>query len=271
MMEKTNVQALLKKVRQKNPLIHNITNIVVANFSANGLLALGASPVMADAIEEVSEMASAAQAVVLNMGTLNHETAESMLIAGKSANEHETPVILDPVGVGATTFRTRISQELLQHVKFAVIRGNAAEVANLIGEKWEIKGVDAGNTNGDVKTLARAAAKKLGTVIVVTGKEDIITNGTDTYVVYNGHPILTKVTGTGCLLSAVVGAFAAIERNYLEAATAALTFYGVAAEIAANKTEELGPGSFQIELVNQLSIVASAEIDLYGLFKKLDE
>lgn len=268
-MEKTNIQALLIKVRQMKPLIHNITNIVVANFSANGLLALGASPVMADAVEEVSEMATAANAVVLNMGTINRETVQSMVIAGKTANEHGIPVVLDPVGVGATTFRTRASQELLQHIKFAVIRGNAAEIAHLIGEKWEIKGVDAGHVQGDVKALAKMAAKKLGTIVVLTGKEDIITNGIDTFIVYNGHPILTKVTGAGCLLSTVVGAFTAVEENYLEAAIAAVTFYGVAGEVAANKTEELGPGSFQIELINQLSKVSSAEIDLFGSFKKL--
>ncbi|WP_338469326.1 hydroxyethylthiazole kinase [Niallia sp. XMNu-256] len=269
-MEKTKVYSLLNKIRHTRPLIHNITNIVVANFSANGLLALGASPVMADAIEEVSEMASAANAVVLNMGTLNQGTAQSMLLAGKSANEHGIPVVLDPVGVGATTFRSQKAQELIEQIKFDVIRGNSAEIANLIGEKWKIRGVDAENSTGDVQALAQMAAEKLNTVVVVTGKEDMITNGTDTYVVYNGHSILTKVTGTGCLLSTVVGAFAAVEKNYLEAATAALTFYGVAAEIAAHKTGELGPGSFQIELINQLSSISSSEIDLNGSFKRLN-
>ncbi|KAA9025715.1 hydroxyethylthiazole kinase [Niallia endozanthoxylica] len=265
-MEKGKVYALLKRVKETNPLIHNITNIVVANFSANGLLALGASPVMADAVEEAAEMAKAAAAVVLNMGTLNRESVEAMITAGKSANESETPVILDPVGVGATSYRTQAAQRLLQEVKFSIIRGNAAEIANLIGEKWEIKGVDAGNMKGDVLTLAANAAKRLNTVVVVTGKEDVISNGMLTNVVHNGHPILTKVTGTGCLLSAVVGAFAAVEKNHLDAATAALIFYGVAAEIAANKTDEQGPGSFQIEFINQLSLVSSSEIDLYGSF-----
>lgn len=242
---------------------------MVANFSANGLLALGASPVMADAVEEVAEMASVANAVVLNMGTLNRETVESMIIAGKSANKHNTPVILDPVGVGATSFRTQVSQKLLQEIKFAIIRGNAAEIANLIGENWAIKGVDGGSSGGNVRELAALAAKRLDTVVVVTGKEDMISDGTTTYAVHNGHPILTKVTGTGCLLSAVVGAFSTVERNRLEAATSALVFYGVAAELAANKTDEKGPGSFQIEFLNQLSLVSSAEIDLYGSLKQL--
>ena len=264
-----NVQELLERVREKNPLIHNITNIVVANFSANGLLALGASPVMADAVEEVSEMAQVSNAVVLNMGTLNRETVEAMMVAGKSANQYGIPVILDPVGVGATSYRTEAAKRLLQEVKFAIIRGNAAEIANLIGEKWEIKGVDAGKSGGNVKEIAILAAKKLNTVIVITGKDDIISDGQTTYVVHNGHPILTQVTGTGCLLSTVVGAFAAVEKNGLNAATSALVFYGVAAEIAAHKTKEQGPGSFQIEFLNQLSQVSSSEIDLYGSFEEL--
>ena len=268
-LEIVNIQELLKRVRETNPLIHNITNIVVANFSANGLLALGASPVMADAVEEVSEMAKAAKAVVLNMGTLNHDTVEAMIVAGKSANEYGIPVILDPVGVGATSYRTAVSKRLLQEVKVTIIRGNAAEIANLIGEKWEIKGVDAGNSEGNVIEMAALAAERLNTVIVVTGKDDIISNGMTTYVVHNGHPILTKVTGTGCLLSAVVGAFAAVEKNAIKAATSALVFYGIAAEIAAHKTEEQGPGSFQIEFLNQLSQVSSSEIDLYGSFEQL--
>ena len=268
-MEKAKVQSLLKKIRKTNPLIHNITNIVVANYSANGLLALGASPVMADAVEEVAEMAKAADALVINMGTLNRDTVESMIVAGKSANEVQTPVILDPVGVGATTFRTQVSQQLLKQIKFAVVRGNAAEIANMIGEKWQIKGVDAGSAKGNVTELAKTAANKLDTVVVVTGKDDIITNGSETFAVHNGHPLLTKVTGSGCLLSAVVGAFAAVENNYLEAATAALVYYGVAAEIAANKTDEQGPGSFQMEFLNQLSMVSSSEIDLYGAFKRI--
>src|SRR4051794_3535600 len=153
-LEKSKVYTVVKEVRQSNPLIHNITNIVVANFSANGLLALGASPVMADAVEEVADMAKVANAVVLNMGTLNRETVEAMILAGKSANEHRIPVILDPVGVGATPYRTQVSQKLVQEVKVAIIRGNVAEVANLIGEKWEIKGVDAGDKKGNVIELA---------------------------------------------------------------------------------------------------------------------
>ncbi|MFP3324828.1 hydroxyethylthiazole kinase, partial [Planococcus sp. SIMBA_160] len=142
---------LLEKVRANNPLVHNITNQVVTNFTANGLLALGASPVMANAKEEVAEMAQLADALVLNIGTLTKDTVEAMVIAGQAANEKGVPVLLDPVGVGATTFRTRTAKQLLQQVKISVVRGNAAEIAHLLGvDGWQSKGVDAKETNGDV-------------------------------------------------------------------------------------------------------------------------
>ncbi|WP_410984401.1 hydroxyethylthiazole kinase [Bacillus cereus] len=262
-----NIQEIAKvveKVRESNPLVHNITNVVVTNFTANGLLALGASPVMAYAKEEVAEMASISGALVLNMGTLRPEEVEAMLIAGKSANTHHVPVLFDPVGAGATSYRTEVARHIPSEVKIAMIRGNAAEIANVINEKWEIKGVDVGAGNGDVVGIATQAADELDTVAVITGKEDVVTDGERTIIIRNGHPILTKVTGTGCLLTSVMGAFAAVEKDYVKAAVAALTFYGVAAEIAANKTLEQGPGSFQIELLNQLANTTKCDIEQYG-------
>lgn len=262
-----NIQEIAKvveKVRESNPLVHNITNVVVTNFTANGLLALGASPVMAYAKEEVAEMASIAGALVLNMGTLRPEEVEAMLIAGKSANTHHVPVLFDPVGAGATSYRTEVARHIPSEVKLAMIRGNAAEIANVINEKWEIKGVDAGAGNGDVVGIAKQAADELDTVAVITGKEDVVTDGERTVIIRNGHPILTKVTGTGCLLTSVMGAFAAVEKDYVKAAVAALTFYGVAAEIAASKTVEQGPGSFQIEFLNQLANTTANDIAQYG-------
>lgn len=268
-MDKEIASSILMRVRENTPLVHNITNIVVANFSANGLLALGASPVMASAPEEAGDMAKIANAVVLNMGTLNRETVEAMIIAGKSANVHGVPVVFDPVGVGATPYRTISAQKLIEDIKIDFIKGNAAEIANLIGEKWEIRGVDAGSGHGNAIEMATLAAQKLQTIIIITGKDDVISNGTSTFVVHNGHPILTKVTGTGCTLAAVVGAFAAVEKNPLHAAVAALTFYGVAGEIAAQKTAEEGPGSFQKEFLNQLSKVSTDEIIAYSSFEKI--
>lgn len=250
------MMSFLTKVRQTNPLVHNITNIVVANFTANGLLALGASPFMADAPEEVADVAAMAGAVVLNIGTLNDAAIASMLKAGQAANRQGVPLVLDPVGAGATAYRTEVTAKLLGGLQLTALRGNVAEVANVAGESWASKGVDAGAGEGDAVALAVKAAQKLNCVVIITGQEDVITDGTRTYIASNGHPILTKVTGTGCLLSAVVGAFLAVSSgNALEAAAEALSFYGVAAELAAEAAEGQGPGSFQIEFLNQLSLV----------------
>ncbi|MEH7155177.1 hydroxyethylthiazole kinase [Neobacillus drentensis] len=269
-MEKSSLYETLEKVRRVNPLVHNITNVVVTNFTANGLLALGASPVMAYAAEEVAEMAKIASSLVLNIGTLNPQTVDSMIIAGKAANEADVPVIFDPVGAGATTYRTETAQRIMREVKVSAIRGNAAEIANVLGEKWEIKGVDAGTkANGDILTLARNAAQDWRCVVIITGKEDVVSDGVSTYLVSNGHPIMTKVTGMGCLLTSVIGAFAGVERDLVQASVAALTFYGVAAEKAALLRAEKGPGSFQIEFLNQLTLVSTEDIDLHASFKKL--
>lgn len=268
-LEKQSLCKTLEKVRKVNPLIHNITNVVVTNFTANGLLALGASPVMANANEEAADMAKIASSLVLNIGTLNPQTVEAMLLAGKAANEKDVPVIFDPVGAGATPYRTETAQKLMNEVNVSVIRGNAAEIANVIGEKLKIKGVDGGDAKGNITDLVISAARKLHCVVVITGNEDIVSDGENTYVVANGHPILTKVTGTGCLLTSVIGAFAGVENDLMLASIAALTYYGVAAEKAAKKTAELGPGSFQIEFLNQLSLVSSEDLNGYASFKKI--
>ncbi|MBT2694013.1 hydroxyethylthiazole kinase [Bacillus sp. ISL-55] len=259
-MEKKEIVILLDRVRRENPLVHNITNVVVTNFTANGLLALGASPVMAYAHEEVAEMAKMAGSLVINIGTLRPEVVESMLIAGKEANKQGVPVILDPVGAGATVYRTETARRLMEELEIAIIRGNASEIANVAGESWSIRGVDAGESSGDVFELAVSAAKKLKTVVVLTGKDDIITDGHTAFIVQNGHHMLTKVTGTGCLLTSVIGAFTAVEKNILQAATAAVTIYGVAAEMAVDNSADRGPGSFQIEFLNQLYLICGNDL-----------
>lgn len=244
---------LLSQVRQEKPLVHNMTNVVVTNFTANGLLALGASPVMAYAKEEVADMAKIAGALVLNMGTLTSTEVEAMIIAGKAANEAGVPVIFDPVGAGATPFRTATARELLNKVNIAVIRGNAAEIANVVGENWAIKGVDAAHEEGDVVTLAKMAAKQLKTVVVVTGVQDVVSDGDSAYIITNGHSMLANVTGTGCLLTSVIGAFVAVEKKRIvEAVLEALCAYEVAAELAADKAAGEGPGSFQTAFLDAL-------------------
>lgn len=268
-MDKETIVSLLERVREKSPLIHNITNVVVTNFTANGLLALGASPVMADSRKEVADMVKIANALVINIGTLNENTVEAMHIAGKAANELNVPVMLDPVGAGATAYRTETARNLVEDIQFSVIRGNAAEIANVAGESLAVKGVDGGNLHGSVVDLVTSTAKKLNTVVIATGKDDIVSDGTTTFAVHNGHPILTKVTGTGCLLTSVIAAFASVEKKQVNAAVAALSFYGIAAEIAAEKTVHFGPGSFQIELLNQLALVSGDEILKYSRFTKI--
>lgn len=259
----------LEKVRQSNPLVHNITNVVVTNFTANGLLALGASPVMAYAKQEVADMAKLAAALVLNIGTLNETEIEAMIIAGQSANENGIPVIFDPVGAGATPYRTATARRILAEIKIDAIRGNAAELANVIGEQWTIKGVDSGEGMGDVVSLAEKAAQQCSCVVAITGKEDIVSDGVETFLIRNGHPILTKVTGTGCLLTSVVGAFAAASGNVLDSTVAALAFYGVAAQQAVAKTGPNAPGSFQIEFLNQLSQVSASELEELAMVEQI--
>lgn len=269
-MEKNTLYETLERVREVNPLVHNITNVVVTNFTANGLLALGASPVMANAKEEAADMARIASALVLNIGTLNSQTVEAMILAGKAGNERGIPVIFDPVGAGATPYRTETAQRLLREIKVSVIRGNAAEIAHVVGENWgPVKGVDGSSVQGNIPGLAIRAAQKLHCVVVITGKEDVVSDGETTYTVANGHPILTKVTGTGCLLTSVIGAFAGVGKEPVQASVAALAYYGIAAEKAASKTVEFGPGSFQIEFLNQLSLVSSEDMQVYASFKKL--
>ena len=269
-MKLQNIASTLQRVRQENPLVHNITNVVVTNFTANGLLALGAAPVMAYAPEEVADMASVAGALMLNIGTLNEQEIAAMLLAGQAANQHRVPVIFDPVGAGATAYRTATARKIVKEVQVSIVRGNAGEVANVVGEDWTVRGVDAGENKGDVVALAQAAARKLGTVVVVTGQEDVVTDGQRTYVVGNGDALLTRVTGTGCLLSSVIGAFAAVEQDLLLAATSALVSYGVAAEIAAASQGQAGPGSFQIEFLNQLAKVSTEEIIKYGSVREIN-
>ncbi|RKN84397.1 hydroxyethylthiazole kinase [Paenibacillus ginsengarvi] len=263
--------AIVNRVREKKPLVYNITNVVVTNFTANGLLALGASPVMAYAREEAADMARIAGALVANIGTLDESVIEAILIAGRSANEHGVPVVLDPVGAGATPYRTEAVQRILREVRIAAIRGNAAEIANVIGERGDIKGVDAGESAGtDMAELARKAARQLGTVAVVTGADDYASDGVRTYRISNGTPMLTFVTGTGCLLTSILGAFLSVENDPVSAAVSALAFYGVAAELAVEDSGNDRPGSFQIALLNRLHTTGAEELGQRAVIRQLE-
>nr|WP_172370751.1 hydroxyethylthiazole kinase [Sporosarcina jiandibaonis] len=248
---KNQTENLLTKLRAEQPLIHCITNIVVANFQANGLLALGASPVMADAIEEAAEIAAVSSATVLNIGTLKRDTVEAMILAGKSATKNGSPVVLDPVGAGATSFRKDCVRQILNEVDITLIRCNAGELAAIAGGVWQAKGVDAGEGDADIEDIAKDVARKHNCVVAVSGTVDILTDGIEIIKITGGHPLMTRVTGVGCLLSSVVGAFLAVAReNKMEGAATALTFYKRAGEKAAELAE--GPGDFAVHFLNAL-------------------
>jgi hydroxyethylthiazole kinase len=239
-------------LRERKPLVHQITNYVVMNETANVTLALGALPVMAHAREEVEEMVGLAGALVLNIGTLSPPWVDAMLAAGKAANAGGVPVVLDPVGAGATSYRTKTARQILDEVNVTVLRGNLGEVATLVGVDAEVRGVESIGVGGEPAELARAAARNLGVVASVTGAVDHVSDGNGGLSVANGDELLARVTGTGCMSSAITGGFLAVKRDApLEAAAEALAAFGVAAEDAAGDAR--GPGSFHVGLYDALA------------------
>ena len=249
----------LRTLRERKPLVHNITNYVVMNETANALLALGALPVMAHAREEVEEMVGLAGALAINIGTLSPTWVDAMLAAGKAANERGTPVVLDPVGAGATTYRTATARRILDEVDVTVLRGNAGEVATLVGVAAEVRGVESIAAGGDPAELAREAARTLGVVASVTGPVDHVSDGEREVAVANGDPMLATVTGTGCMSTAITAAFLAAEEDPLEAAAQALQAFGIAGEDAAGGAK--GPGSFHVALYDALAALDPDTID----------
>jgi hydroxyethylthiazole kinase len=253
------IAKLIESVRSKNPLVHHITNTVTINDCANVTLAIGGSPVMADSPEEAASMTKLAEALVINMGTLTESTFIAMMRAAQEANRQQIPVVLDPVGVGATTFRNEKAREFLQTVHPQIIRGNASEISALIGEEVQTRGVDAGNVNGDVAILAKRAAELLKAVVVVSGPVDYISDGNRTIGIENGHPILTKVTGTGCMATSLIGNFAGVTHDYFYAAVAGISVMGISGELAYRSFGEapVGTGSFHIRLMDEVSLMNS--------------
>jgi hydroxyethylthiazole kinase len=250
----------LRRLRETKPLVHQITNYVVMNETANATLALGALPVMAHAREEVEEMAAIAGALVLNIGTLSPSWVDAMLLAGRAANAHGVPVVLDPVGAGATAYRTQTAKRILGEVDVAVLRGNAGEVATLVGVEAEVRGVESIGTGGDPAELAREAARALGLVASVTGPVDHVSDGKDVIAIANGDPLMASITGTGCMSTALTGCFLAVNRERaFEAAAEALVAFGVAGEDAARDAK--GPGSFHVALYDALAALDPATLD----------
>jgi len=249
----------LKNLRAKKPLVHNITNFVVMNSTANTLLACGASPVMAHAQEEVEEMVSLAGALVLNIGTLTPYWIDSMVKAGKRANDLKRPIILDPVGSGATRLRTEAAQRVIEELAISVVRGNPSEVLSLARMGSRTKGVDSIHSVDDAADAALTLSQELNTTLAITGVIDLITNGKEIHRVANGHALMGYVTGTGCAATAVIGAFLAVDSNPLSAATTGLAYFGLAGEKAAEKAA--APGSFQVAILDALYTIDDKQLE----------
>lgn len=253
---------LLEKIRETNPLVHNITNIVVANDVANVLLAIGASPFMADAKEEMEEVSHFSNALVLNIGTLNERAIESMILAGKACNKQGVPVLLDPVGASATSFRKRVVKQLFEEITFTAIRGNAGEMASIAGVEWKAKGVDAGEGSASTVEIAQKVANDKKCVVAISGKQDVLSDGKKTYIVSNGHKRMSGITGSGCMLSGLSGAFVGVAKDQaLKAMVASHIGFGIAGERAALREDVQGPGTFRAALIDELEKLTPEEIE----------
>lgn len=240
----------IQSVKQQAPLVHNITNYVVMNNTANALLAAGASPIMAHAHSEVKNMVAIAHSLVVNIGTLDEYWSESMLLAAEAAGNLGKPWVLDPVGAGATPFRDKVLQKLLQF-KPTVIRGNASEIIALAkANTTTTRGVDSTAASNEAVAAARTIVEKYGAVVCISGATDIVIDSRQSFFIENGHPLMTKVTGLGCSASALVGAFIGIVDDKTQATVAAMTLLAIAGEMAAQKAE--GPGTLQLQLLDQL-------------------
>ncbi len=248
----------LLKIREVKPLIHNITNFVVMNYTANVLLATGASPVMAHAANEVEEMVSFAGALVLNIGTLTDQWVDAMMLAGLRATELGLPIVLDPVGAGATGLRTDAARRILAGMNVSVVRGNPSEILSLADRQAVGKGVDALHAVEDAGEAAGQLARALHTTLAITGEVDLVTDGERVVRIANGHSLMPHVTGTGCSATAVIGAFLSVDPDPLTAAATGLAFFGIAGEKAGEKAE--GPGTFMIRLLDALYTLTPKEV-----------
>lgn len=248
----------LKNIREKSPLVHNITNYVVMNNTANALLAIGASPVMAHAVEEVKDMVSIASALVINIGTLSEKWVDAMLIAAKQAKLLKIPFILDPVGAGATPYRIEICNKIIKEACPNIIRGNASEIMSLVKAGTKTKGVDSLESSDSAVVSAKKLALQTNAIVSVSGETDYITDGNEVIEIKNGNKMMPKVTGMGCTATAITGAFAAVNKNYFLAAANAMAIMGISGEIAADLSN--GPASLQMNFIDTLFNISDKDI-----------
>jgi len=242
---------IINKIKKNKPLVHHITNYVTANDCANITLYWGGLPVMAHSIDEVEEMVEMASSLVLNIGTLDDDTIEGMLKAGKKANELDIPVIFDPVGAGATSYRTEMAVRLLNELDIAVISGNKGEITVLAGKKGKVKGVESVGEYKKISENSKALAKNSSSVVVVSGKEDIVTNGSKVYQIKNGSKLLGNVVGTGCMLTSTIGVFAGVSNDYFVSTIEAVASFGIAGQIISDRN--IGPASFKIRFMDYIN------------------
>jgi len=246
-------------IREQSPLVHSITNYVVMNTTANALLALGASPIMAHAEQEMDDIVNIASALVLNIGTLSDSWIQSMLRATQKAKERKIPIILDPVGAGATGYRTQTVCDLIRAVPPTIIRGNASEIMAINGADARTKGVDSTDLSEAAVDSAHQLVRRTGSVVCISGEIDYIIGGDDIIKVKNGHSMMTRVTGLGCTATVLCGAFAAVDDHYLLAAAHAMAVMGIAGEIAAEISR--GTGSMQINFLDTLYQLSRENMD----------
>jgi hydroxyethylthiazole kinase len=242
---------VIEAIRSTRPLIHHITNSVSINDCANVTLAIGATPVMAEAPEEVDEMVARADALVLNIGTLSRSQVDSMLKAGRAANTCGIPIVLDPVGAGATRFRTKSAHRLMDRLDVAVLKGNPGEIGVLAGVGGRVTGVDSGGLDGDPLLVAQEYAAHAGVTVVVSGTHDVVTDGSRTVVVDNGHAMMGALSGTGCMAASLTAAFAAVWPDRVVSSATALAAFGIAGERAVQSAS--GPYSFRTALMDEVT------------------
>ena len=253
----------LGEVRDRRPLVHNMTNLVVTNPVANALLAIGASPVMAYAHEEVQDMARISGALALNMGTLTSELVAGMLLAGKAAEEVHVPVVFDPVGVGATPYRVQAAEEVTSNLHLTALKGNAGEIGGMVGAGGRVSGVDSAAAGAGLTEAMVRYARDYQIVVVATGEKDFVTDGQHLWVLGNGHPLLARITGSGCMLTGIIGAFLAVAGKeggppaFAEACAAGITCFNIAAEKAGKGAP--GPGTFAARLFDELALLEPDE------------
>ena len=248
----------VQAIRKNAPLVHNITNFVVMNNTANALLALGASPVMAHAENEVADMCGIAGALVINIGTLSDPWIAAMIKAAQAAEDKGIPLVLDPVGAGATPYRTRTAKSLMQRFKPGIIRGNGSEILALEDQKAVTKGVDSASGADLALDTSVSLSREHGSVVCITGETDYIIQQDNVAAIRNGHAMMPRVTGLGCTASALCGAFAAVNPDRFQAAAHAMAIMGIAGEMAG--ADASGPGSFQVRFLDALYRISESDI-----------